>query len=401
MAVDSTGESLGGGVDLDKVEEDSEFRSLASMSVEDIENLIMNPSASGEKQAELQTPDSQQAQSGNEQADNDLPETDDELAAAVNKLLNRGSGKSEDKAEKEDSGEAPQKQQTVPHQALHAARKDGQAAKEEVKTMAEQLEELRLQNAYLMGLQQARQAEQQQGQRQSAPAPDPMQEINSAIKKAYDEKEAALDALAEQYDNAEIDRKTERQRQREIERQYNESVVPLVQKREQLSSKNQVDPTYLESQINNDPWLQQNTERLRQENPWIDDIPDRMFQAIQAEALQLMEQRGFKPEPTAQSAWMLRQTIAEVGKNSWQLDKFISGATAPSSGNKSQPQASASAQDRLSKLELAKKHPPNMGMAGKPSSASEGSLDGRLQGVTSQELAGLGTAELERLLGVS
>lgn len=402
-------ETIGGGVNLDNVEEDKEFTTLASMSVEDIEALL---DKAGEEpaEAELSTPEGQSQQprtteellaesvSGGQAEDKPQSE-DDRLAGEIDKLLLNKTAKKE--PANEQAAEA-QKQTTVPHQALHAARQQGQAAKEQAKTLEQELEEARQREAYWRGHAEALKANPRPDQANVVPAQQERTtgHVDAEIKSKYDAKEEALDKLAESYDNAEFGLREYNQKKKAIEQEYNNTVLPLVSERNKLltqSTHSRVSP----EDINSDPWLQQNTDALRQQHPWLDDesISEPLWAALQDAAKRIMEQKGQVIEPTPQSTWLLRRTIAEVGEQ-WKIGEIASRTPAAPGTEQNQLHATPNAADRLGKLDLAHRHPPNTSRSGAPSVNDD--TPSRVEGSSSAELVSqLSKAEIENLLGVS
>lgn len=414
----SAGETIGGGVNLDQVQEDQEFAALASMSVEDIENLLEN-AGKQEPEAELTTPESEankqepktpeqhlpdtlsggnDSLSGGKQDDANLTE-DQRLEQELNQMLQSKSSKKDDSPKQEQPQPDQNKQATVPQQALHAARKDGQQAKEQAKTLEEQLLEARTREAYLLGqLEATRQGTLNASQQQPAQPERTVQHVDAEIHQRYQDKEAKLEQLAKDFDNSEFGMVEMRQKERAILAEYNNSIMPLVQERNDLSKPKQNQPTAEE--INGDVWLQQNTEALRNDHPWLfdEDIKDGLWQSLTDAAMRRMESRGQVITPTPQSTLALRRTIAEVGEE-WGMGERYAQAQnqAPQTVQTGQPQAMPNAEDRISKIRMAEGHPPNISQAGNASIGDD--TPSRLEGSTSADLVNqLNTAELERLL---
>lgn len=428
----STKEELGGGVgDLNDIQEDAQFMQLASMSPDDIDSLLAKAAEGGDPvelsvpdngepatdiagtdpnatqtaapQVEQNTPPAKQPAEPQQQAQPQAP--DAELEKQLQKLLNKDSGKQQTQQQ------PAEPQQTVPQQALHAARQKTQEVKQENKTLEEQLADERARNAYLMGKLEGTQEAVQLGTQPQQPAFDPQAE-SDAIKQDYQtavsERDAAIDALDQQFDDGEIGQRELRAREREIQASFGDKAKGLAQRHHELEARvqqqnnPQVDPVNVEQQINSDPWLQQNTNQLRHNNPWLDVISDELMSQVQGEALQLMERRGQPIGSDVQTTWLMRQTMAEVGKH-WGLDRLPvsnQAGTAPSV-QPANPSTSPTPEDRLEKLTLANNHPPAIGQAGSPAPVDETPQRVSDDSLTAQDIASqLGVAEIERLLEV-
>lgn len=288
---------------------------------------------------------------------------------------------------------------TVPLAALKETR-------EKVRSAAEENEELKQQLAYMAG--------QLDAMKTSGTAPAALPSSPAAVVDPYDQHLQAVDtelvarnekfkadkmALAKTYDDAELTYSELIRQQEQLEAGYYRDITPLVQQREDINrAKAAPNPEVVHERLVNDPWVAQRTEQIRAENPWIDRIPQTLFDTLTDQAAQVMQSRGIALDSSPDATVVLRQTIAEVGKK-WGLDAFGTQPAAPSGAPAT---AMPTVEQRKDKLTLAANHPPSIGKTGMSGQPDDMSARLASDKVTATEIANsLSQAEIERLLGVS
>lgn len=383
--IEGSTESLGGGVKTEDIVEDREFKDLATMSSAEIEKMLSSPP----KEVTISTPDDPQdppAASSERATDGDspVPTTDEEIEAELSKLMGAD-------AKPKDTG-------TVPRAALDAAREKGRESKEE-------LERLRNENAYLKGQTDALRSisapQTQPLQQQPAPEtidPDELLgNVDKALLMVEEEYRRSEIALAEQYDDTQLSLTEYTKKKHELTDKYRSDVNKLSTARDDiLRFKSQPDPETARERINTDPWLKANTDALKTQNPWLEQIPQKMMDDMAERAISEMQRRGIPVESTPESTWQMRLIIAEIGKH-WGLDSTFLAPKTP--GVK--PSVQPTSEQRLSKLELAHTMPPSLSSVGVPGVENSNSPSA-ISDMTAEQLGRtLPQKEFDRLLNLS
>lgn len=270
----------------------------------------------------------------------------------------------------------------VPLQALKEERQKRQHTEEVLDSKTQLLIEAERRAAYYQGLAEANKA----ATTPAAPAQaDPVDTINRQIADVVKSKQESLDALYVEYDKGTMLLADMKRKEQEIEGNYYRTLAPLASYREQvIADRNRPDPARVHEDINSDPWLKEQTDKLLGENAWVNALAEPLFEQLKAAALRQIEAQTGRPvAPTVRDTMTLRQTIVALGKQ-WNLDKMPATAAA---SNK------PSAEQILAKLDLANNHPPSINKTG-ASVLSE--MSG--EGVDDfEKLAALPTEELNRL----
>lgn len=266
---------------------------------------------------------------------------------------------------------------------------------DEVNNKVKELEaeniKLREERAYLAG---------RDSKASAPPAPEVDQEavIASNLDKLNKNFNDSMLKLAEQYDNGEMTAKEWREKEQKLK-----AVADTLQNKflneldDVRAAKSRPDPQAAHQRINSDAWLQEQTQTLRTNNPWLDLVSPKLLEVMRVDALNRLKANGVSIGADVQSTWTLRQEMAAVGKEMGLNNLKASAPAAPTTQNN--PNTPTTEQGRL-KLALAGQQPPMPTSAGvsAPTDALGTYTQETVVNMSDDQLAKLSTTELDALL---
>lgn len=227
--------------------------------------------------------------------------------------------------------------------------------------------------AYLRGLSEGRKSPGQGGDSQgdNASKVDPIKQLDTKLLQINRDYEAALDEIITKFDDGDINMKTfelEKRKLGQIAGKLQRSVVAERQAliEERNNKENTPDPKSVVEQINANPRLRAATEKLVEDNPWINHVPPEGVDMLYNVALIEMEKRKIPNEPTAESTYQLRKLMFMAGKK-FGFDKINAASGMPGKVdnlNAAPGGDKPTVEQRKEKLELANQHPAAPGTGG-------------------------------------
>lgn len=284
----------------------------------------------------------------------------------------------------EGDGEQEGEDKTIPLARLKQETEKRRAAEDKYEKLAERI-------AFLEG----RESNRQQSQKQQE---DPLRVIDDTLNKLQETTDAQIKEIWEKADEGELKLSEARAEEAALLRRA-QKVANVWQSRrnEIVSERNRPDPQAIHQRIINDDTLQARTEKLREANPWIDNLTDRQLKTCETEALNSLREEGVSLSADAESTWILRKRIAEVAK-----ELGFDSVSAPPAQQQalSQGRQQPTAQQRKEKIELQNNHPPATAKAGHglPVDSNRVQLEEAMN-MTDDQLSKLSQQELDRLAG--
>jgi hypothetical protein len=211
----------------------------------------------------------------------------------------------------------------VPVQALMSEREKRKTAQEEVDELRAELELIKQSIP--------------QNQPQQAPAPQPPQvDYKRQFDVAIAEKTTEIETLEQQAQDLILELAAKKDDALITEVEYQKQVFDIQKKtrdgiraneevlNQLRARRNEPTPDEMKRIIESDPRIAEDTAKLSQANPWIENIPDAAFKAIEDIAAQRMMKEGVPIDASYASNMRYRELIVEVAAKDFGYDKLAS-----------------------------------------------------------------------------
>lgn len=201
--------------------------------------------------------------------------------------------------------------------------------------------------------------------------------------------ESSLDQLAADFDEGKVKTMAEfRKQEKTLKAEAGTTLRTLKEQRDGIVERyTQPDPEQVNARITTDPWLADATTKLKAENAWTNHVSEKLVQLAGAQARQELNLEN--AAPNAQDLYRIRAHAVAV-LESWGL-KPAAAATPPAAGLS--PEAQRRVEQTQAKLELQKKVPPEIHLAGEGASKDTAILNG----MTPDQVMGHSAMDLSKL----
>lgn len=205
----------------------------------------------------------------------------------------------------------------------------------------------------------------------SKPVEDPLLEIDRKLMALDTSYKKQIVEAATAADNGDIT--LAQWKQKEFDIAENAKILRhqlLGQKEAVITERNKPDPKTLAETVERDPELQERTDELVSQNPWMDKLSDEDFYDLRDYSIHQLNKQGYKLGIDPNSAWTIRVAMADLGVKKFGYDRIHAEAQPAPAGKPAAPAKPATdgytptPQQRSAKLALANKQPPMPTQAG-------------------------------------
>lgn len=261
----------------------------------------------------------------------------------------------------------------------------------ENKRLQEELAKQKETTAFLAGKEAATKQTQQ-------PTVDPIKELTGKYQKLQEGVDARIDRIWQKVDDAELTNVEARRLERKVLSDAALVKRGLDAEHSRLkAAKNAPSPEQVAQEIDDDPILAAKTAKLVETNPWLDTMPDEIFDSLVELAINRLERSGQVVTQDAAGTWRIRQEVVKVGIDKG-FDKLFTnfGGTAVKPADKDQSKMVTSEQLK-DKTKLANTHPPATKQAGINASTNIVQAHGITNNTSFDELERVSNDVLEKL----
>lgn len=272
------------------------------------------------------------------------------------------------KAQPEDQQPEPQKQANIPAGRFNEVNEEKKALQEERDRLMQEMREMREQMQYMKGrVDTLATMPQQPASQQQQPQVDPIEQLNTQLQQATQAYNSSIDAIADQFDKGKIGMAEYKQKERELNEKFGKIQNNILSKRRQVVNQQDRNPQAEEDRLLKNPWLVSQTEKLVQANPWLDGMPDPVFDGLEQTARRMCQEQG-ATLTGPRGAMNIRKAMAAIGRH-YGYDR-VYGTSANGQGQPGQPQGGQpmrtfpTARQRADKIDLSNNHPPHVSDGG-------------------------------------
>lgn len=286
--------------------------------------------------------------------------------------------------EGDETAEAGKKATMIPKPRLDAVLAEN-------KRLAEELAKQKETNAFLAGKEAASKPNAQ-------PQPDPIVDLRGKYQRLQEGVDTRIDRIWEKVDNAEITNVEARRLERKVL-----SDAALVrrgldaEKQRLEQARNAPSPEQVAREIDEDPILEAKTAKLVEANPWLDTMPEEIFNSLVELAINRLEKNGQVVTQDAAGTWRIRQEIVKVGAEHGYNKLFTNGFGGNPKPVDKDPSRLASSEQLREKTKLAATHPPATKQGGVNASTNIVQAHGITNSTSFEELERVSTDVLEKL----
>jgi hypothetical protein len=237
----------------------------------------------------------------------------------------------------------------------------------------------------------------------TAPATDPLKEVDKKLRELDTSVQATILSLTEAFDKGDITLTEFKKREFDANRNAKTIQHGLKNRRDRiLSDRNKPSPEQQLQDIESDPDLIEATKGLIQANPWFANVPDENYEELAQLAQMRLVKQGIPIGNDAETQWNIRWTMASIGQQLG-YDKVYGGGGNPPSAKPSgtppaqKPGYTPTPEQKAAKRDLDRNTPPppNLGGASHPVKIDTADLD--LDTMSVDDLSKLPAATLQRM----